>query len=183
MTTRDDALINRIKYSDPQDQWEMIPSPFGGDPIPAWKASTMATGTMGAYDAFIKQAKVAAAVINDSLDLREQEVSAREDAVRAREGAVMDLIGRAAHMCDSINRRLDQEEQRQREELEEEPVEDPAGFNDEGELEPIAAKDPEEDPRTIPLPEDDEDAGEVLERAPIPPHAFMHERPMEIEDD
>jgi hypothetical protein len=184
---RADALNNRIKYSDPQDPWEMLETPWGN--MPAWKASTIASGTMGAYDSFVKQAKVAAAVINDSLDAREQEIVAREQALTARESAVIDLIGNASAMCDRIMKRLDEEEERQRELEEEEPVEDPPGMeevlSDEGDLEALAAKDPD-DPAQLPggPVEPDEDAGEVLQQAPTPPpvSAFMQERPTEIEE-
>jgi hypothetical protein len=114
---------------------------------------------MGAYDSFLKQAKVAAAVINDSLDLREQEIAAREDAVSQREQAVLDLIGKAAHMCDRMNARLDAVE-RQHEREEEEPVEDPPR-DDEGDIEPIPAKEPNEMTQLSPEgpQQDDEDTG------------------------
>jgi hypothetical protein len=183
MTTQSQFL-----YQNTENPNEIIKSPWGD--IPAWKASAMATGTMGAYDAFIKQAKVAAAVINDSLDLREQEVSAREDAVAQREREVTDLIGQAAHMCDRINRRLDEEEEHRRGQELEEPCEDPPGFTDEaepgGELHVHPAKDPENDPRTA--EPDDEDAGEVLQQSPLPSPTpgdpnDPHERPTELEED
>jgi hypothetical protein len=45
----------RIQYSDPQDPWALIDTPFSEHPMPAWKASTMATGTMGVLDEYMKQ--------------------------------------------------------------------------------------------------------------------------------
>jgi hypothetical protein len=54
MSSRDkytDDITNRIKYSDPVDPFEIIDSPWGQ--IEAWRASTMATGTMGAYDTYV----------------------------------------------------------------------------------------------------------------------------------
>jgi hypothetical protein len=183
-----DAVTSRIKYADPLNPMEMVNSPHGT--MEAWRAASLITGEVGAAQERLKQIRADAANIAAVQGAREQDLVAREQAVAAREARVLDLIGNAAAMCDRVARLFDAEEQREREREEEEPVEDPPGFAediipDEGDLEPIAAKEPEDDPRVTPLPEDDEDAGEVLQRSPAPPAVteLPQERPTEIEDD
>jgi hypothetical protein len=41
--------MSSANYENPKDPWEIIPGTPWGD-IPQWVASTLATGTMGAFD-------------------------------------------------------------------------------------------------------------------------------------
>jgi hypothetical protein len=129
-------------YLNPENPNELIDSPWGK--VPAWKASTLATGTMGAYSEYIKQVRADATLAHDALNVREQAVTARQDAVTAREQAVVDLLGRASLLFDRLDKRLSEAEAR-RDQAQEEPLPHPPGPGDEGDLEtPKSAKDPED---------------------------------------
>jgi hypothetical protein len=171
-------LANRIRYSDPQDPWEMIQTPWGQ--LPAWKASTMATGTMGAYTEYLKHIRNDAANAEARIafaDVRADELNEREANLSARERALEDGTLKLHHMIDRAAAMLDALEQRRADQLEgplplpptEEPEhlrteEPPAGSDavsasasaDEGDLEPLQPKDPEEQDPDF---EDDQEGG------------------------
>jgi hypothetical protein len=46
--------MSSANYENPKDPWAIIPATPWGD-IPQWMASTLATGTMGAFDEYMKQ--------------------------------------------------------------------------------------------------------------------------------
>jgi hypothetical protein len=46
--------MSSFLYENPSNPWEIIPGTPWGD-IPAWMASTLATGTMGAFDSYMQQ--------------------------------------------------------------------------------------------------------------------------------
>lgn len=104
-----------------QDPWELIDTPWGV--IEAWRASTIATGTMGAL------AQVADAVKNDAAELR-----ARADEATALKALVHHVCDSVAGLEKRINRLADALEARQRADeeaaerqrkLDEEPIELP----------------------------------------------------------
>jgi hypothetical protein len=67
--------ISSLLYENPENPYATVDTPWGK--MPAWKASTMATGTMGAYSEYIKSVRADATLAHDA-------VTAREDAVSAR---------------------------------------------------------------------------------------------------
>jgi hypothetical protein len=96
------AMSSRFKYENPDDPHEIIRNTPWGD-VPAWKASTLATTTMGAYDAFVREAdKKLVQFRNDSVNLKDQltswaaELTAREEALDKRTLEVTDFAGRLA---------------------------------------------------------------------------------------
>jgi hypothetical protein len=131
--------MSSLLYENPENPWEMIDTPWGR--MPSWKASTMATGTMGAFGDYLKVARADAAMTHETLSTREDAVAQREQAVAAREAFVRDAIGKVrtlVHRCDAI---IKAEEER-REQEREGPLPSPPA-NDEGDLEPKPAKEPE----------------------------------------
>jgi hypothetical protein len=78
MTTNSD----RFKYADPQDPWAIIPTPWGE--MEAWRASAMATGTMGALQNVFEIVRADSAA-----------QAARADATEARNALI-------EHVCDKI---------------------------------------------------------------------------------
>jgi hypothetical protein len=76
--------------TDMHDPFELVDSPWGH--IERWRASTLATGTMGAL------AQVYNMVRNDAA-----EVAARADAMEARKGFVQHLCDQVAEMQQRIN--------------------------------------------------------------------------------
>jgi hypothetical protein len=105
---------NRIRYADPVDPYEMLHTPWGH--LPAWKAATIATGSMGVYETVRNDAVEAQAKL-DEIAAREHAVTAREQAADARERALgvtavrlRDEVGRVAAQWDKIEQaRADQE--------------------------------------------------------------------------
>ena len=137
-------LANRVRYSDPQDPWEMIETPWGR--MEAWRASTMATGEMGAYDTFMQQARADSTILNDAMNAREQELEERERNLAAREQTLNDqqatLAAQLGPFLDRVAPMAAELEERRNPELMPEP---PVLASDEGELEsPKQAKDPTE---------------------------------------
>jgi hypothetical protein len=145
-------------FQNPENPNEIIRGTSWGD-IPAWKASTLATGSMGAYSEYMKSVRA------DALDAEhaiakardaEEELNEREANLLARERALEDgtlklrhMIDRAAAMIEDLEsaRRADQEPlplppTEEPEELTEDPPpsEDPEIAEDEGDLEPLKAK-------------------------------------------
>jgi hypothetical protein len=117
--------INHVKYGDPIDIYEMVNSPWGV--IPAWKASTLATGTMGCLDAYMQefQAQFNAlrtdAVSASSLDEREANLVARETALAINVAQFMDFVCKASVLFDRLEHRAD------RARFDEEPLTSPPG--------------------------------------------------------
>jgi hypothetical protein len=182
--------MSSFLYQNLENPNEIIRDTPWGD-IPAWKASSLATGTMGAYTEYLKQIRADSTLAHDAINAREDAVSQREACIAAREALIHDAVTKVhalLHRCDSIitdaeKRRADAE--REQQEQEDEP---PPGFQDEGELEVHPAKTGElphdlQPPSTAsPVPDDDDDP-EVLQRAPtlmqnpdepqIPPTEFQ----------
>jgi hypothetical protein len=102
-------------FRNPENPTEIIKDTPWGD-IPAWKASALATGTMGAYTEYVKQVRADAVLAHDAVNVREQAVSAREAAVAERERAVVDLIGQASLLFDRLDKRIKADEERKPEE-------------------------------------------------------------------
>jgi hypothetical protein len=186
-----------------QNPNEIIRDTPWGD-IPAWKASTLATGTMGAYDAYMKQARADSALVHDTINAREDAVTQREQAITAREAFIHDAVAKVhalLNRCDSVIRAEEERRSQEQQQQEEEESEPPPGSNDEGALEIHPAKTAElDDQGFLPdpampspqqpgepseIPDGDEDEGEVLQRAPLP-NAIPGEPfipPTEVEDD
>jgi hypothetical protein len=157
--------------------FDIIDSPWGH--IERWRASTLATGTMGALT------QVAAIVKNDAAELEEKTAAldAKKSAVLSTVNKLLKFMSRVDQLTTRVEeleakRKADQEE---REQFEEEPLELPPDFDrsqdlppskigdDEthtpsGELHSIAAKtEEEEEPSELPEPplETEADAGKV----------------------
>jgi hypothetical protein len=62
-------------YQNPENQNEIIDSPWGK--MPAWKASTLATGTMGAYSEYLSQVRTDASLAHDALNERDAQAFGR----------------------------------------------------------------------------------------------------------
>jgi hypothetical protein len=167
-----------------QDPWAIIDTPWG--PIEQWRASTLATGTMGAL------AQVAAIVRNDAAELEQKavELDAKRSAVLNTVNRLLKFMSRVDALTARVEqleakRRADEEQQL---EFEEEPLTLPPDFDrpqdlppskieDEthhpsGELHSIDPKE-EEQPSSSELPEPpletDSDAGGVpLSYPPVP---------------
>jgi hypothetical protein len=91
MTTNSD----RFKYFDPQDPFALIPTPWGE--MEAWRASTMATGTMGMLQNVYDMVRADSAA-----------QAARADATEARNALIQ-------HLCEKVEefqRRFDDHEAR-----------------------------------------------------------------------
>jgi hypothetical protein len=107
MTTSSEAL--RVKYSDPVDPWQMLDdTPWGR--IPAWKAATLATGSMGVFEQVRNDAAKAESRIAE-ITAREAELDARADAISARErqhavsvARFTDFVSRAAALFDKLEK-------------------------------------------------------------------------------
>ncbi len=105
---------NRIRYTDPQDPWEMLETPWGR--MEAWRASTLATGRMGVFEQ-VRADAIAAEAKRTDIEEREQAIAVREIAADARERSLAvtatrlrDAIGRADAQWDRIEQaRTDQE--------------------------------------------------------------------------
>jgi hypothetical protein len=87
----------RIQYAAPVDPWEMLDTPWGH--IPAWKAATIATGTMGSAMEAYEQVRNDSAGIVARHDARERELSARADALDQRERAIGVMAAQIADMA------------------------------------------------------------------------------------
>jgi hypothetical protein len=119
--------MSSLLYENPSDPWEMIETPWGS--MPAWKASTMATGTMGAYHEYMKQIRADSTLAHDAITAREDAVATREQEVTAREAFIHDAVAKVhalLNRCDSIisdaeARRDAQEREREEEEESEAP--------------------------------------------------------------
>jgi hypothetical protein len=181
------ATLEEVMHRDP---FELVDSPWGT--IEAWRASTMACGTMGAL------AQVAAIVRSDAASLQEKAA-----ALDAKKSAVLDTVNRLLKFMSRVDeltarveqleakRRADEEEQLQFEEEPELPPDiaeyqtsaPPSKIEDEtfapsGELHAVPTKEePSEDPSELPEPpvEDSDNEGDLPpEIAPLsdpPPEA------------
>jgi hypothetical protein len=79
----------------------------------------------------------------DGLMKRQHDLSAREDALAQRERVVADLMGKAAHLLDRIDRRIADSEK-----FETEPIATPPSMG----TSPGEPRDPDNDEATAPLP-------------------------------
>lgn len=107
---------NRILYADPVDPYEMLNTPWGH--IPAWKAATIATGSMGVYET-VRNDAVAAQAKLDDLAVREQAVTARERTADARDRAFKDAVAKFMDRAAPIVDRMEQARADQQREPEE----------------------------------------------------------------
>jgi hypothetical protein len=124
-------------FQNPENPNEIIRGTPWGD-IPAWKASSLATGTMGAYTEYLKQVRADTHLVHDAINAREEAVSRREAEISAREALIHDAVTKVhalLNRCDAI---VSAEEERREQENTEEPVVPPS--NDEGDLEVKPAK-------------------------------------------
>jgi hypothetical protein len=142
------ALASRL-FENPDDPWATVTDTPWGD-IPAWKASTMATGTMGAYETYVAHAR-------DELQrYKNDAVSILHDAEEkiATLKTLQDGVMRMLHRMDQQVTRLE-EQRRHDEEMEqerrkfEEPISAPPGMGDSTPGEP---SDPEDDAAAGPAP-------------------------------
>lgn len=159
-----------------QDPWELIDTPWGV--IEAWRASTMATGTMGAL------AQVAAIVRNDAAELQGKTVAfdAKKASVLRTVNKLLSFMSRVDALTSRVEtleakRRADEEEQRQFEE----PIELPPDIAECQTLSPprqiedatpapsgeLHALPPSEEP--APSPELEDEVGDLLKELEDPP--------------
>jgi hypothetical protein len=110
--------LEQITHSDP---FELVDTPWGM--IEAWRASTLATGTMGAL------AQVAAIVRNDQAELEEQtaKLDAKKHQVLRTVNRLLSFMSRVDALTTRVEtleakRRADEEQQRH---FEEEPIDLP----------------------------------------------------------
>jgi hypothetical protein len=93
--TQEEQRINNLKYGDPANPHEILDTPFGQ--MEAWRASTLATGSMGAFDTYMKS-------------FREEAARLRADAVttiKDLEGRKKELDERALQLNDHANKLID----------------------------------------------------------------------------
>jgi hypothetical protein len=178
--------------------FDIIDSPWGH--IERWRASTLATGTMGAL------AQVYKMVRNDAAELEKQTA-----ALDAKKSAVLSTVNRLLRFMSKVDaltsrveafeakRRADEEQQR---EFEEEPLElppdldrpqdlPPSAIGDDethqpgGELHSVAAKtEEEEEPSELPEPPQTEpDAGGVPVSYPPVPLSYVKGGPRDAAGD
>src|SRR5262249_1929549 len=117
-----EAHLPTLKEILHRDPFELVDSPWGT--IEAWRASTMATGTMGAL------AQVAAIARNDAAELQEKTVAfdAKKASVLRTVNKLLNLMSRVAALTSRVEaleakRRADEQAQHQFEE----PIEEPPG--------------------------------------------------------
>src|SRR5215471_13752387 len=103
-----------------QDPWQIIDTPWGE--MEAWRASTLATGTMGCL------AQVAAIVRNDAAELHEKTVAfdAKKASVLRTVNKLLSFMSRVDALTTRVEaleakRKADEERQREFEE----PIEEP----------------------------------------------------------
>jgi hypothetical protein len=115
-------MTQRPLILDNNNPWELIDTPWGT--IEAWRASTMATGTMGAL------AQVATIVRSDTAELQEKTV-----AFDAKKASVLRTVNKLLNFMsrvDALTSRVEALEAKHRAEGErqrefEEPIEEPPG--------------------------------------------------------
>jgi hypothetical protein len=152
--------------------FELVDTPWGH--IEAWRASTLATGTMGAL------AQVYDVVRNDAA-----EVAARANEIEARKGLVQHLCDQIAEMQQRINtladalearHKADAEREEQERQFEEEPLSEPPGTDTE-----LEAQDPPE--IVADLEVGSHVPGGELHDIPPKDEGGFQEPPLETEDD
>jgi hypothetical protein len=102
MTHMPDA--DRFRFTDPQNPFEIIDTPWG--PLEAWRASTMATGTMGALQN-----------VYDIVRADSAEAAARADAEHARVALLKDVhkkLDALASRVDAVTSELEAIKAKQR---------------------------------------------------------------------
>src|SRR5215471_13055162 len=154
-----------------QDPWQIIDTPWGE--MEAWRASTMATGTMGAL------AQVAAIVRSDAAALEEKTAAldAKKSAVLGTVNRLLKFMSRVDALTSRVEaleakRRADEEQRREFEEepelppdfdrpqdLPPTPIREDETHQPAGELHDIAAK--EEEPSELPAPPLETEADKV----------------------
>jgi hypothetical protein len=151
--------LERVMNGNP---FEIIDTPWGE--MEAWRASTMATGTMGAL------AQVAAIVRNDAAELQGKTVAfdAKKASVLRTVNKLLNFMSRVDALTSRVEaleakHRADEERQREFEE----PIEEPPGTSDDthapgGELLPEPALELEGDEAEFELPEPKHPTGSVI---------------------
>jgi hypothetical protein len=175
-----------FKYSDPQDPFAIIPTPWGE--MEAWRASTIATGTMGAL------AQVHQIVRNDAAELEQKtvELDAKKHAVLSTINRLVKFMSRVDSLTARVEqleakRRSDEEQQQQ---FEEEPIELPPDLDrlqdlppskigadanaaethhPSGDLHSVEAKEEPSELPEPPLEEGDDNVGDLPEELAEPP--------------
>jgi hypothetical protein len=108
--------MSSFLYENPENPNEVIDTPWG--PLPAWKASTIATGKMGAYDDYMKTIRADAAdaltriadahARADALNEREANLNRREGELNAKITLFSDAVSRFAEMVEQeVQRKAD----------------------------------------------------------------------------
>lgn len=184
--------FNHFKCADPTDIYEMVDTPWGH--IPAWKASTLATGTMGAYDEYMKQIRADAAEAQTKIADIEQRgaaLSAREALLQDAALKLVDFAGRIATLFDRYEQKRADAARVEQEEPPEHPPGEPPGEElsrdappgDPGNklpdpslsLEELGAVAPDEDPSgeflRLKSPIDEAEFPEPEDKLPVPPVA------------
>jgi len=120
---RNDPMTQRpLILENTQDPWEIIDTPWGE--MEAWRASTLATGTIGCLT------QVAAIVRNDVAELQEKTVAfdAKKASVLRAVNKLLNFMSRVEALTSRVEaleakRKADEERQREFEE----PIEEPPG--------------------------------------------------------
>ena len=164
------AMTDATSTPGHEDPFEIIDSPWGH--IEQWRASTLATGTMGAL-----------AQVYDIVRADAAEAVARADAMEARKALVQRLCDQVVELQARINtladalearHRADVEARERQQELDEEPIEEPpgtsadapAGRHNTGDLHDLPAP---EDPTRTELEEADQEFELPEDKLPEPP--------------
>ena len=165
--------MNSHLFQNPENPNEIIRDTPWGD-IPAWKASSLATGTMGAYTEYLKQVRADSNLAHDALNAREDAVSRREAELSAREALIQDAVTKVHALlsrADSLVSRAEEARSQPPDEPLDEPPRDNEVPSPSGELHDLP---PKEEASELPVdpPEeeapDDDDEPEILRRAPAP---------------
>src|SRR5262245_49997367 len=108
-------------YRNPENPNEIIRGTMWGD-IPKWKYATLTCGDVGAYAEYLKHIRADAADANTAIRMAvdlEEELNEREAQLSARERALEDGTLKLHHMIDRATAMLDAiEEQRRADQLE-----------------------------------------------------------------
>ena len=83
--------ISSHLFQNPENPNEIIRGTPWGD-IPAWKASSLATGTMGADTEYLKLVRADSHLVHDAINAREDAVTRREAEISAREALIHDTV-------------------------------------------------------------------------------------------
>jgi hypothetical protein len=141
--------MSSFLYENPENPCEEIDTPWGK--IPRWKASTLATGSMGAFNEYMKTIRADAADASARIalaDARADELERREGQLSAREALIKDAVTKVTQLLSRADSMLTELEERSKQQAADEEEEQELETNLPGgelhDLPPKQAQDPDE---------------------------------------